>query len=159
MQPCTAQWYEEYDRDILYDISRVYICTKDQLKINTNYGSSITANVGVFPGLPFVVIAFKRTCDKVSNADHAPNCYIITWLFSIVVVVVASVIIITVAINWKIITSTKSAAHNISLTIERDTIPCLSVPVRRWSMHYKWLAMVSTHINQLINICDKQRGM
>lgn len=106
-------------------IYRGYICTKDQLKINTNYGSSITANVGVFPGLPFVVIAFKRTCDKVSNADHAPNCYIITWLFSIVVVVVASVIIITVAINWKIITSTKSAAHNISLTIERDTIPCL----------------------------------
>lgn len=25
-----------------------------------------------------VVIAFKRTCDNVSNADHAPNCYIIT---------------------------------------------------------------------------------
>lgn len=108
-------------------IYREYICTKDQLKIYTNYGSSITADVGVFPGLPFVVIAFKRTCDKVCNADHAPNCYIITWWFSIVVVVATIIIIITVAINWKIITSTKSAAHNISLTIERDSSLSLSL--------------------------------
>lgn len=88
-----------------------------------NYGSSITVDVGVFAGLPFVVIAFKRTCDKVSNADHAPNCYIITCWFSTVVVVSVAIIIIviTVAINWKIITSTKSAAHNISLAIERDS--------------------------------------
>lgn len=97
---------------------------KSKSSIDTNYGQHhITADVGVFAGLPFVVIAFKRTCDKVSNAGHAPNCYIITCLFStvVVVVVVGVIIIITVAINWKIITSTKSAAHNISLTIERDS--------------------------------------